>query len=256
MKNKSSVKRLPNWQDWSEDRIMATVSARSEIQFEELEPSIEVELDLPLEIGKNREIETEATLAIAIHELLAPVRKANPALLKDNGFWMWLGLGVCQEQIVDRWCGGRSPSGGLRLPNGASYFISGDSLVKQSRCGVRRLWIAADISQRCEGDYSHTLGLLASRDLFTGITERMVGLDAEMAIELMLQLSAVNRPVNGLKVEDFRRLVLRKVSVVMSTVAIELLNRRQKSELIKLVIQEMNSSPIPEPEIEDAELVN
>jgi hypothetical protein len=242
MTTKTPIKRLVNWQDWTVDKVVGSLQSEDEISYEVIDSKIELEMALPVSKNTRRDANTETDLAIAIHQLLQPVRKTRTDLLKDNGFWMWICLEICREQIVNRWCGGFTSSGSVRLPEKASYFLSGDSLVKQSRNGARRLWIAAEISQRCDGDYRHTLGLLASTDLFTGITERMVGLDAEMAVELMIQLSAIKGPVNGVRVEDFRRLVLRKVTVVLSTVAIELLNRSQKAALVNLVISELSDS--------------
>ncbi|MEI7987028.1 MAG: DUF6339 family protein [Armatimonadota bacterium] len=233
MSNKT-VKRLPTWQSWTPTRLASALNSGTKIDYEDYPTSVKISVDFEKEIGSNVDPSVEAALAIAIHEAIAPVKSQSPEIVKDNGFWMWFGLEICREQMIDRWCGGRNEDGNIRNERRASYFLSGDSLVKQSRCGVRRLWVAAEISKRCDGDYRHTQALLEIRDVFTGIVERMAGLDAELAVELMLHLKK-------LTTEDLRREVLRNTSVVLSTVAVETLDRKQKADLVELVVQDVTA---------------
>jgi len=60
--------------------------------------------------------------------------------------------------------------------------------------------------------------------LYTGIFERRLGLDSEIAVELVLALSGKERALT--------RYVLRSVELMLSTVALEYLDRGQKKKLI------------------------
>ena len=233
-----TVKRLPNWEKWSKEKVLNILNTGAKVEYEEYPGGLTISGDLPLEKGANKVKGIEAKLAIAIHEAIAPVRSEAPAIVKDNGFWMWFGLDLCREQMIDRWCDGRGLDGKVVKEDRAAYFLSGDSLQAQQRCGVRRLWIAADISKRCSGTYEHVEGLLLNTDTFTGIAERMIGLDAEMAVAVMLEL-------NEIASEDLRRLVAKKVSVVLSTVALEVLDMKQKQKIVQLVVEEVLASAAP-----------
>ena len=60
--------------------------------------------------------------------------------------------------------------------------------------------------------------------MYTGIFERRLGLDSEIAVELALALSDKERA--------HARYVLRSVELMLSTVALEYLDRGQKKKLI------------------------
>jgi len=232
--SKIKVQRLINADQWGSERIANAFDHKVAFPFEEYPGDLYLE-SFEIASSGNRLVETEVNLAFALHQALLPLRTASPNIVRDNSFWMWLGLDVCAEAMIERWCGGRKSDGTLKTPNGASYFVAGMSLRAQVRCGVKRLWIAAETSQRCEGDYSHVHSLLVNRDIFVGIFERTCGLDAELAVELATQLQEITK-------EDDRRRVLTALQVVLSTVAIELLNRREKADLVKFVIDEFSSS--------------
>lgn len=179
----------------------------------------------------------DTQLAIALHEALVPARAANISLLRDPGVWAWIGLSELKEYVLIRWCGATPASMLPSTPKKCSYFLTGDALVRQTRCAVRRLWIAANASWSAQSDYTAVAANLALADLYTGVFERMLGLDAELACLLTSELhkSSYN--------EDFRRAVLIGVGVRLSTVALECLDTGQKSDLIKEVIADMTANP-------------
>lgn len=173
----------------------------------------------------------EADLAKRLHQALVPARAASPALLMDTGIWTWIALGPLQDYVVERWCGGRTRGRGLEKPEGCSYFLTGHSLADQTRCAPRRLWIAANTSWLAEGDYSHVENLLKFTDLYTGIFERMLGMDAELAVEMATQLKDLP--------EHDRRTALKLIGALLSTTALEFLDRGEKSQLIAEVIEDL-----------------
>lgn len=179
----------------------------------------------------------EVSIAIALHEALVPARESSIALLRDSGVWAWIGLYELREYVLIRWCGATQNSMLPTTPEKCSYFLTGDALVRQARCAVRRLWIAADASHRAKGDYNAVPANLALTDLYTGVFERMLGLDAELACLLTTEL---HQPKY---VEDFRRKVLIGVGARLSTVALECLDSRQKNSLIQEVISDLAANP-------------
>lgn len=179
----------------------------------------------------------ETQLAIALHQALVPARKASIALLRDPGVWTWIGLSELREYVLVRWCGATPASMLPTSPDKCSYFLTGDALVRQARCAVRRLWIAANASWSAKSDYTAVAGNLALTDLYTGVFERMLGLDAELACALTTEL---HKPSYK---EDDRRRVLIGVGARLSTVALECLDAGQKSQLIKEVIADMSANP-------------
>lgn len=179
----------------------------------------------------------EEALAIALHEALAPARQPGMALLRDPGVWAWIGLYELRDYVLKRWCGATPENMLPTSPERCSYFLTGDSLVRQARCAVRRLWIAADTSSRALGDYSAVAANLALTDLYTGVFERMLGLDAELACSLTSEL---RKPEYS---EETRRKVLIGVGARLSTVALECLDAGQKNQLVNEVIQDLKSNP-------------
>lgn len=166
----------------------------------------------------------ESRLAEAIHEGLKPLRKADPSLLRDPGLWTWLGLYPLRDYVIYRWCEGPNSTGGPLRTDRCSYFLTTDSLQGQARCAVRRLWIAADACERAGGGSADLLNLLKSTDLYTGIFERMIGLDAELAVEVAAQFVGL--------AEDERRRGLRLLGAVLSTTMLEVLDSRQQKAVL------------------------
>jgi len=182
-------------------------------------------------------VDDEIKIAIALHEALIPARQASPALLRDPGVWMWIGLQELRDYVLIRWCGAKRTSMLPVTPERCSYFLTGDALVRQARCAVRRLWIAANASHRARSNYSAVAANLALTDLYTGVFERMLGLDAELACALTAEL---HKPKY---LEAFRRKVLIGVGIRLSTVALECLDAGQKGHLIKEVIDDLTANP-------------
>jgi len=182
-------------------------------------------------------VDDEIKIAIALHEALIPARRASPALLRDPGVWAWIGLEQLRDYVLIRWCGAKRTSMLPASPEKCSYFLTGDALVRQARCAVRRLWIAANASHRARSDYAAVAANLALTDLYTGVFERMLGLDAELACALTAEL---HKPKYA---EDFRRKVLIGVGIRLSTVALECLDAGQKGHLIKEVIDDLTVNP-------------
>ena len=177
----------------------------------------------------------EAIIAEALYNALIPARQVSPKLLRDQEVWTWIGLVPLRDYVVNRWCDGYSPSGGVYKAGGCSYFLTGDALVSQARCGARRLWIAASTSFRADGDNRHILNFLKRTDLYTGIFERMVGLDAELAAEIAGQ--SVD------ETEKIRRDTVRMVGQVLSTTVLESLDRKSKAVLVADCLSEVKGLP-------------
>lgn len=179
----------------------------------------------------------EERIAIALHEALVPARQASVALLRDPGVWAWIGLSELRDYVLIRWCGATPINMLPTSPERCSYFLTGDALVRQARCAVRRLWIAASTSYRAGSGYSAVAANLALTDLYTGVFERMLGLDSELACLLTAELH------KSKYLEKFRRQVLIGVGARLSTVALEYLDARQKSQLIQEVIDDLTTNP-------------
>jgi len=182
-------------------------------------------------------VDDEVKIAVALHEALIPARQASPALLRDPSVWAWIGLVDLREYVLIRWCGATRTSMLPLSPERCSYFLTGDALVRQARCAVRRLWIAANASHRARSDYSAVAANLALTDLYTGVFERMLGLDAELAC---LLTSELHKPKYS---ESIRRKVIIGVGARLSTVALECLDAGQKGQLIREVIDDLSANP-------------
>ncbi len=178
----------------------------------------------------------EVQLAIRLHEALIPARSVEPQLLMDPGIWTWIATRPMREYVVARWCGGRDSDGQVKKSSGCSYFLTGNSLPSQTRCAPRRLWIASNASQLADGTYDHVGHLLKYTDLYTGIFERMLGLDAELAVEIASQMVPLT--------EDQRRKSIRLLGVILSTTALEFLNRAEKAQIVKESIESMGTNLI------------
>lgn len=176
----------------------------------------------------------ESRLAEAIHDGLKPLRRAGSAFLRDPGIWAWLGLYPLRDYVIGRWCGGFNSSGGPLQTDRCSYFLTNDSLRGQARCGVRRLWTAADTRERAGGDRVDCENLLKSTDLYTGIFERMIGLDAELAVEVAKQFVGMKEPE--------RRRGLRVLGAILSATMLEVLDLTEKANLVTAAKNEAAST--------------
>lgn len=179
----------------------------------------------------------ETRLAIALYRALLPAREARPSLLRDPGVWLWLGVEVFRPYVLVRWCGATPQSMVPRSSESCRYFLTGDALVRQTRCALRRLWIAADASFRARGNDGAVAANLALTDLYTAVFERMLGLDAELACALTTRLVG---PEHN---EEFRRRVVMAVGARLSTVALECLDAGEKAQLVSEAIADMSAHP-------------
>jgi hypothetical protein len=167
----------------------------------------------------------EAKLAIAIYESLVPIRKISLEYIIDPGIWSWIGLTQVKDYVINRWSGGYTHAGLPEKPNGCSYFLSGNSIQRHTRCAPRRLYIAADASWRAEGDFSHTETILASTDIYSATFERQLGNDPELAVEIANIFKGTKREVY--------RPGIKLVGILLSTVALEVLDRKGKRQLVQ-----------------------
>lgn len=179
----------------------------------------------------------EQRIAVALHVALVPARKASIGLLRDPGVWAWIGLSELRDYVLIRWCGATPASMLPTSPERCSYFLTSDALVRQARCAVRRLWIAASTSDRAGSGYGAVAANLALTDLYTGVFERMLGLDSELACLLTAELHKSKYS------EKIRRQVLIGVGARLSTVALECLDAGQKGQLIQEVIDDLTANP-------------
>ncbi len=175
--------------------------------------------------------EIESELSIALWHQLLKVRSLP--LVRDPEFWAWLGLFPFRKYVLGRWFGGFDSDFAQSNPDRCSYFLTGDSLRDQARNAVRKLWLIADTSQREDNTFDHVEVFLRSTDLYTGVFERMIGLDPGIAI-------AIASEVADLK-EDLQRGVIRSVCGVLSTTALETMDSADKRRLVRVVLEGLRS---------------
>jgi hypothetical protein len=166
----------------------------------------------------------EARLAVAIYEALIPARQVSLEYLIDPGIWSWIALHLLKDYVVNRWCGGYARAGLPVKADACSYFLTGNSSQKQTRCAPRRLFIAAETSWKVEGNFSKVEDLLGNTDLYSAIFERQLGNDLELAIEIS--------SIFGQSKREVYRPGIKLVGILLSTVAIEYLDRQSKRELV------------------------
>ncbi len=178
----------------------------------------------------------ETKCAAELIEALEPVQKANPNLLSDPKFWAWVSLVPMRDYILGRWCGGAGLFGKV-LPADIStsyFFTKRGDLKGHTRSGARRLYIAAKACKSADGNLDNLSKFFADTDLFTGIFERRISLDSEIAVELAIALVDKDRAT--------RRYVLRSVQLMLGTIALEYLNRKQKKALIEMALADFSNS--------------
>ena len=198
----------------------------------------------PISLGKFPEITkkelaaistatVEAKIAQELYEALSPAMKAEPKLLADPGLWAWVSLVPMRDYMIARWFKSlaSSESDSAEETKFDYFYTNRNNLKRHTRCGTRRLYIAAAACIKADGDFGNLKKFFESTDLYTGIFERRLGLDSEIAVELVVALSGKDRAV--------ARYVLRSVELMLSTVSLEYLDRNQKRKLIADAISDM-----------------
>lgn len=174
--------------------------------------------------------EFETKCANELFGALEPVQKLNPNLLLDPKFWAWVSFVPMRDYILGRWCGGAGLFGkALPADISISYFFTKRSDLKgHTRSGARRLYIAAKACHLADGNLDNLSKFFVDTDLFTGIFERRISLNSEIAVELAIALVDKDRAT--------RRYVLRSVQLMLGTIALEYLNRKQIKALIEMAL--------------------
>lgn len=182
---------------------------------------------------KTQEFETKC--AIELFGALEPVQKLNPNLFFDPKFWAWISFVPMRDYILARWCGGAGLFGQV-IPadiNFDYFFTKGGNLKGHTRSGARRLYIAAKACKSADGNFDNLNKFFADTDLFKEIFERRISLQPEMAVELAIALEGKNRAM--------QRFVLRSVQLMLGTIALEYLNRKQMKALISAAIDDFSN---------------
>ena len=188
------------------------------------------------DLSKVQTQQFETKCATELFGALAPVQKVNPNLLSDPKFWAWVSLVPMRDYVLGRWCGGAGLFGKV-LPADIStsyFFTKRGDLKGHTRSGARRLYIAAKACHLADGNLDNLSKFFADTDLFTGIFERRISLDSEIAVELAIALVDKDRAT--------RRYVLRSVQLMLGTIALEYLNRKQKKALIEMALADFSSA--------------
>jgi len=229
-KETESLRRLVDASRTTPSDVFQIMSSNSEFNFETVlndGEKIDYHIDLSgIDMKKTKwSASDEANLAIAIYESLVPVREVSLEYIIDPGIWSWIGLTQIKDYVVNRWCDGYTHAGLPEKPSSCSYFLSGNSIQRHTRCAPRRLFIAADTSWRVEGDFSHTKTILENTDIYSATFERQLGNDPELAVEIATIFKGTKREVY--------RPGIKLVGILLSTVALEVLNRKEKRELVQ-----------------------
>ena len=190
----------------------------------------------PGDLPKVKTQEFETKCANKLFDALEPVQKVNPNLLSDPKFWAWISLVPMRDYILGRWCGGAGLFGEV-LPADISisyFFTKRGDLKGHTRSGARRLYIAAKACQFADGNFDNLSKFFADTDLFTGIFERRLSLNSEIAVELAIALVDKDRAT--------RRFVLRSVQLMLGTIALEYLDRKQIKALIETALADFSNA--------------
>lgn len=197
----------------------------------------------PKGVSANQEswsVPEEIELAQAIHKAFIPARQANLAHLVDHGIWTWIALRQIDSYVVNRWCGKFDDIGRPNNRSACSFFLTGESMQKQTRCASRRLYVAADTSFRANGDYSALPYILENTDVFSSLFERKLGIDAELTVEFAQMIHD-----QKLKRSEYRK-AIKLLGLILGTTCLEFLSRTDKKELIQEAIKESSSTIITE----------
>ncbi len=201
----------------------------------------EISIDLSLDISKSnlKDVSTqkfETQCAEKLYKALETVRQAEPNLIFDPKFWAYINLYPMREYNLARWCGGAGLFG-KSLPAELSvgyFFTKRGDLKGHTRCGARRLYIAAHACQAADGNLNNLSKFFLDTDLYTGIFERRMSLDADLAVGLATSLESASRAE--------RRFVLRSVQLMLSTISLEYLDSQQKKTLIQSALNDYRAS--------------
>jgi len=191
----------------------------------------EISFDLSIDINKSNfgDVATqsfETQCAEKLYKALEPVRQADPNLLFDPRIWAFINLYPMREYNLARWCDGVGLFGKTlpaEMPVGYFFTKRGD-LKGHTRCGARRLYIAAHACQASDGNLNNLSKFFSDTDLYTQIFERRMSLDSELALALAIKLETLSRAE--------RRFALRSVQLMLATISLEYLNRQRKESLI------------------------
>jgi len=215
--------------DWSFEVEKVALGRPFEMEFPEVLYDMS-RLSQVVERGPRRH-EIESELSIALWHQLNEVN--DLPLIRDPEFWTWLGLFPFRNYVLGRWFGGFDSELPQSNPKRCSYFLTGDSLREQARNAVRKLWLVANTSWRADSSFAHVGAFLASTDLYTGIFERMIGLDPEIAIAISSQVVDLE--------EASQRQVIRSVCGILSTTSLETMKLAEKRQLVGVIVDRLRS---------------
>ena len=166
----------------------------------------------------------EAKLAVALFESLSPTRDASVGLLSDPGIWAWIGLTQFPDYVINRWCDGVVTVSEPKDIKKFEYFLTGYGNHTQTRCALRRLYIAANASWRAESTFDFVHPFLEKADLFTSIFERNIGADAGLAVEIVKQYGSLSRKQY--------RVAIKLIGLILSTMSLEYIDEKEKKAIV------------------------
>jgi hypothetical protein len=166
----------------------------------------------------------EAKLAVALFESLSPTRDASVGLLSDPGIWAWIGLTQFPDYVINRWCDGVVTGSEPKDIKKFEYFLTGYGNHTQTRCALRRLYIAANASWRAENTFDFVHPFLEKADLFTSIFERNIGADAGLAVEIVKQYKDLTRKQY--------RVAIKLIGLILSTMSLEYIDEKEKKAIV------------------------
>jgi Family of unknown function (DUF6339) len=188
-----------------------------------------------LDLAQSRWIvEDEVEVAISLHKALHEAKTIRSGLLNEHGIWTWIGVEVLRDYVVNRWCKGYE-NGRPQSPEKCEYFLTGDGVHAQSRCAVRRLYIAAETSVRADGDYRWIAKFLDNADIFSAIFERRLGMDSELAVAMLDAYSSL-----GSGSRATYRKASKLIGLALSTTCLEALDKADKRALVDDALNEVS----------------
>ena len=240
----TTLKRIIDVEFITSSQVFEEIVSGRSFQSEEVlvnDKSIDFALKLPKGLDLQQEnwsAKDEALLAIALRDSLSVARNANPGLLNDHGVWAWIALEQLGSYVVNRWCGGFDSEKRPEKPSGCAYFLTGDGVHAQSRCAPRRIYIAAETSFRADGNGKSVEKFLEKSDIFSTIFERKLGIDSELAVEMVQKFYATKAT------RDAYRKATKLIGLILGTTCLEALNRQEKILLVEEAMNEVSASLI------------
>ena len=178
-----------------------------------------------LDIKKKKwSTDDEAKLAVALFESLSPTRDASAGLLSDPGIWAWIGITQFPDYVINRWCDGVVTGSEPKDIKKFEYFLTGYGNHTQTRCALRRLYIAANASWRAESTFDFVHPFLEKADLFTSIFERNIGADSGLAVEIV-------KPYKDLARKQYR-VAIKLIGLILSTMSLEYIDEKEKKAIV------------------------